>query len=313
MSRFPFPIPYGWFHVGYSAELSSGEVRAVRFFGRDLALWRDQDGNAHLQDAYCPHLGANIAVGGKVVGNLIECPFHKWRFTGQGRVAEIDYAQRLNDKACLPTYPVQERHGVVMAWYHPQGVAPIYQLPDVPECSNPEFVGPFSTGHTIRTCLQEMAENTADAAHFVTIHRHPGQAHYDEFSFDGPSMIMKSTQKFPSSHGPVDGTLNTDTAGFGYAIVRYRTLVDICMVTTTAPVDAETSQQHNHVWYRNPARDPKIDRIGQAFVKEVNRQFTDDIPIWENKIYVDKPNLCDGDGPIARFRKWAQQFYVGAA
>jgi hypothetical protein len=48
-------------------------------------------------------------------------------------------------------------------------------------------------------------------------------------------------------------------------------------------------------------------------VKEVNRQFTDDIPIWENKIYVDKPNLCDGDGPIARFRKWAQQFYVGAA
>ena len=84
-------------------------------------------------------------------------------------------------------------------------------------------------------------------------------------------------------------------------------------VTTTAPVDAETSQQHNHVWYCNPARDPKIDRIGQAFVKEVNRQFTDDIPIWENKIYVDKPNLCDGDGPIARFRKWAQQFYVGAA
>ena len=42
MSRFPFPIPYGWFHVGYSAELSSGEVRAVRYFGRDLALWRDQ-------------------------------------------------------------------------------------------------------------------------------------------------------------------------------------------------------------------------------------------------------------------------------
>ena len=72
MSRFPFPIPYGWFHVGYSAELSSGEVRAVRYFGRDLALWRDQDGNAHLQDAYCPHLGANSAVGGKVAGNLIE-------------------------------------------------------------------------------------------------------------------------------------------------------------------------------------------------------------------------------------------------
>ena len=58
MSRFPFPIPYGWFHVGYSAELSSGEVRAVRYFGRDLALWRDQDGNAHINQADVARLSA---------------------------------------------------------------------------------------------------------------------------------------------------------------------------------------------------------------------------------------------------------------
>ena len=56
MSRFPFPVPYGWFHAGYSAEITAGEVKPVRYFGRDLALWRDQDGNVRLQDAYCPHL-----------------------------------------------------------------------------------------------------------------------------------------------------------------------------------------------------------------------------------------------------------------
>ena len=196
---------------------------------------------------------------------------------------------------------------MVMAWYHPQGAAPLYALPDVPECTNPEWVGPFSTGHTIRTCLQEMAENTADAAHFVTIHRHPGQAHYDDFQLRRPVDDHASTQKFPSSHGPVEGTLNIDTAGFGFAIVRYRTLVEICMVTTTVPVDAETSQQHNHVWYRNPARDPKIDRIGQAFIKEVNRQFTDDIPIWENKIYLEKPQ------PLRRRRSDRAFPQVGAA
>ena len=310
MSRFPFPIPYGWFHVGYSGELASGEVKEVRYFGRDLALWRDGDGLAHLQDAYCPHLGANIAVGGRVVGNLVECPFHKWRFDGDGRVVEIDYASKLNEKACLRSYPVQERHGVLMAWYHPDAGVPTYQLPEVPETTDPAYVGPFSQAHTIRTCLQEMAENTADGAHFVTVHNHPGAATYDEFHFDGPMMIMRSTQKFPSSQGPVEGTLNVDTYGFGYATVRYKTLIEICMVTTTVPVDAENSQQHNHVWYKNPERKPLFDRIGEAFVKEVNRQFCDDIPIWENKIYLDKPQLCDGDGPIARFRRWAQQFYT---
>jgi len=313
MSRFPFPIPHGWFHVGYSRDVAAGEVRPVHYFDRELALWRDADGVAHLQDAYCPHLGANIAVGGTVVGNLIQCPFHQWRFDGAGRVVEIDYASKLNEKACLPTYPVRERYGVIMAWYHPAASAPSYELPEVPECIDDSYVGPFSSAHTVRTCLQEMAENTADGAHFVTVHKHPGQAHYDEFRFEGPSMIMKSTQQFPSSHGPVEGTLNADAWGFGFAIVRYKTLVEICMVTTTAPVNLETSEQHNHVWYRNPARDPRVDRIGEAFVKEVNRQFRDDIPIWENKKYLERPQLCDGDGPIARFRKWATQFYAGAA
>jgi nitrite reductase/ring-hydroxylating ferredoxin subunit len=273
-------------------------------------LWRGEDGVAHLQDAYCPHLGANIAVGGRVKGNLVECPFHHWRFDGAGRVAEIDYAKRLNEKACLPTYPLQERHGVLMAWYHPDGAAPRYELPEVPETSDPEWVGPFSAGHSIRSCLHEMAENTADSAHFQTIHRHPGPAEYDEFLLEGHRLVMRSTQEFPGSQGPVQGTLGTDAFGFGYAIVRYSTLAQMCMVTSNVPIEADVSEQHNHIWYRNPARDPRIDRIGQAFVKEVNRQLTDDIPIWENKIYLERPQLCDGDGPIARFRKWAAQFHV---
>ena len=41
-------------------------------------------------------------------------------------------------------------------------------------------------------------------------------------------------------------------------------------------------------------------------------QFAQDIAIWENKIYRERPFLCDGDGPIAPFRRWAKQFYVEA-
>ena len=50
--------------------------------------------------------------------------------------------------------------------------------------------------------------------------------------------------------------------------------------------------------------------VGKAFVAEVSRQLEEDIPIWENKKYVDPPALCDGDGPIGAFRKWCKQFYV---
>ena len=35
-----------------------------------------------------------------------------------------------------------------------------------------------------------------------------------------------------------------------------------------------------------------------------------DIPIWHHKFHLRNPILCDGDGPVMRFRKYFSQFYV---
>jgi hypothetical protein len=43
----------------------------------------------------------------------------------------------------------------------------------------------------------------------------------------------------------------------------------------------------------------------QIFHQEADK----DIPLWENKLYLSSPLLCDGDGPIMQFRRWASQFY----
>lgn len=313
MGRYDFPIPYGWFYVMDGAGLAPGEIKPIRRFGQDLIVWRGEDGQFHLQEAYCPHLGANIGVGGKVIGNTVQCPFHKWQFDGDGAVAAIPYAQQLNKKACLYSFPLKTHHGNLMAWHHPDRVAPLFELPRVPELEADGFVGPLSRTHIIKTCLQEMAENTVDSAHFQTIHNHPGAAHYEGLVFDGPKIAMKSTQVFPSSRGPVNGTLDTYSTGYGFGVVLYKTLVDVVMITVNCPIETELTEQVFQVYYKNPEKDPKIDRIGQAFYAEVNRQLTDDIVIWENKIYRERPQLCDGDGPIARFRRWASQFYVEAA
>jgi len=45
-------------------------------------------------DAYCPHLGANLGVGGLVRGDCIECPFHLWKFRGiDGECVNIPYSK----------------------------------------------------------------------------------------------------------------------------------------------------------------------------------------------------------------------------
>jgi hypothetical protein len=43
----------------------------------------------------------------------------------------------------------------------------------------------------------------------------------------------------------------------------------------------------------------------QSFCEGVSQ----DIPIWENKIYRDRPVLTRSEKPILEHRRWAQQFY----
>ena len=67
VSRFPLPIPSGWFVLGYSDELAPGQVEAIHYFGRDLVLFRTEAGEAAVFDAFCPHLGAHLGHGGRAV------------------------------------------------------------------------------------------------------------------------------------------------------------------------------------------------------------------------------------------------------
>jgi len=50
--------------------------------------------------------------------------------------------------------------------------------------------------------------------------------------------------------------------------------------------------------------------IGPAMIAEIERQMAQDIPIWERKRYVPRPQLAAGEAPILEFRRWFAQFYA---
>jgi phenylpropionate dioxygenase-like ring-hydroxylating dioxygenase large terminal subunit len=61
-----------------------GQVKPLYVLEKNLVVFRTTSGKIHVLDAFCPHLGANIGVGGSVVGEDIRCPFHSWTFNGDG-------------------------------------------------------------------------------------------------------------------------------------------------------------------------------------------------------------------------------------
>jgi nitrite reductase/ring-hydroxylating ferredoxin subunit len=311
MSRYPFPIPFGWYQVGYPTDVAPGEVKPLYYFGRDLVLWRDEEGAAHLNDAYCPHLGAHLGHGGRVHGCEIACPFHGWQFDAAGNNTEIPYSERINRSARIRAYPVIERNGLVMAWYHPRDAEPMWEIPVVPEFNDPEnFTAPEWREFTVDAAWQELAENGVDSAHFRFVHNTDIVPTLDSYETEGVVASMRSTQKFPTPRGVVDGRIDADTHGPGFGIVRFSGIVDTVNLGCNTPITADRCHLRFNFTVRKLGDAAATSSVGAAFIEEVSRQVQEDIPIWENKAYLPKPALADTDGPFMKFRKWAAQFYA---
>ena len=120
----PPPFPNGWYFVVCSDELKIGEVQQVPLLGQLLAVFRGENGVAVVLDAYCPHLGANLAVGGRVVGCEIQCPFHGWKFNAEGKCTEIPYADKVPEFAKTKSWISREINGQILVWFDAEGREP---------------------------------------------------------------------------------------------------------------------------------------------------------------------------------------------
>ena len=315
MSRFPWPIPFGWFAVAWTHELEQGAVRPCRAFARDLVLWRDMDGAAHLQDAFCPHLGAHLGYGGRVEGSALVCPFHGWEFDAEGRNTCIPYSERTNGKARLRTYSVLERNGLVMAWYHPDDAPPSWDIPSVPEfvADHPEWAAPVTRAFTIDTAWQEMAENGVDAAHFRYVHGTAEVPILERYEPDGHRSHMRSRQFFVTPRGNVEGRIDTDADGPGFSVVRFSGIIDTMLLGCATPIERDRCEMRFTFTVRRFADERATTSVGDAVINEISRQLLEDKPIWEHKVFIERPALADADGPFLQFRQWASQFYVNDA
>ncbi len=310
MSRFPFPIPFGWFHVAYPDELVPGTVKPLMYFGQELVAWRNNAGEVVVQDAYCPHLGAHLGYGGFVDDKCIRCPFHHWAFDPQGACTNIPYSDRLNRKARVFTYPVIERNGFVMAWYHPHREAPSFEIPELIQYNNDEWTSYEVHDFTIDSVWQEMSENSVDGPHFRYVHRTGEVPTIERYDTDGPFSKMESKQVYVTPRGNVVGNINVTAYGPGLQTTLFSGIIDTFLVSTTTAITDERSVVRFHFQVRKSGDEHFTKAVGDAFVKMVCDQIREDMPIWEHKDYLPVPALADTDGPIMQYRKWAAQFYA---
>ena len=317
---FPWGVPYGWYFVSYVDELKPGDVKPLRYFEREQVLFRNEDGVVGMLDAHCPHLGAHIGAGGKVNGDSVACPFHGWEFRPDGFCSSIPYAKKFPPIAkrepLLHSYPVEERAGVIWAWYHPENIAPLFDVVEYPEFTSPEWSEHRRFEWIAYTSPQEEAENAVDIAHFKYVHDTPavpeGNAVYEGHIRRSRSDGTFDVEQGDGSIKTFDSHVATVSNGAGQKITTLETDLKVWLMVLLTPIKRNLTEIR--FCYTYPKQKSGSD-LEQKYIEYCDRISGEtgmlaDIPIFNNKVHRVNPLIVDGDGDILRYRQWFKQFYA---
>jgi 3-ketosteroid 9alpha-monooxygenase subunit A len=324
----PPPTRYarGWHCLGLAKEFRDGKPHKVEAFGTKLVVFADSKGELNVLNAYCPHMGGDLSQG-EIKGDAIACPFHDWRWAGNGRCVEIPYARRVPPRARTRTWLTLERNAQLYVWHDPQG------NPPPPEVTIPEIAGVGSPEWTSWTWnrlkiegsnCREIVDNVVDMAHFFYIHF--AFPTYFKNVFEGhiAAQDMNSRARPDIQLGTnysgekTEGRSKSAYYGPSYMIdylwndVAGGETIESVLINCHYPVSPTSFVLQWGTIVKKPkgVSDEEAQAMAEAFTAGVETGFLQDVEIWKNKAKIDNPLLCEEDGPVYQLRRWYDQFYV---
>lgn len=324
----PTRFARGWHCLGLTETFKDGKPHAIEAFGTKLVVFQGSDGEVNVLDAYCRHMGGDLTQG-TVKGNAVACPFHDWRWGGNGKCVSIPYSKRVPVKAKTRAWPTMERNKQLFVWNDPEGAAPpeTTDIPHIGEVFTDEWSNWTWDSETIEGAnCREIIDNVVDMAHFFYIHF--AFPTYFKNVFEG----QVATQYLQSRGRPDVGSggnyagdetaLRSEASYFGpsYMINRLHmefkgTPIEAILINCHYPVTPNSFVlQWGVTVQKLPGLDQEqADKIAGKFAKSFGEGFLQDVEIWRNKTRIDNPLLCADDGPVYQLRRWYDQFYVDAA
>jgi 3-Ketosteroid 9alpha-hydroxylase C-terminal domain len=202
-------------------------------------------------------------------------------------------------------------------WHGPPGQAP-WEI-ELPEQESSWFRLRHRT-IKLRSHPQEIAENGVDIGHLSVLHGFKNLNLIEPLTADGPRLRIgyRFTQPVPLRRG-ADIEMLIHINGLGFTLAETKTAGGwaVRMLTLATPVGECETLLHFCTTVRRPGRSA-ISRalwsclepaVGRVVLRAAVAQVTRDERIWNNKKYLRRPAIAAGDGPIAGYRQWANQFY----
>jgi len=322
----PARFARGWHCLGLAARFRDSGPHAVEAFGTKMVVFADSAGHLHVLDAYCRHMGGDLTRG-TIKGDAIACPFHDWRWGGNGRCQAIPYARRVPPAARTRSWLTLEQNGHLFVWHDPQGSQPPEHV------TIPRIEGAYSADWSNWTWdsilveganCREVIDNVADMAHFFYIHF--AFPTYFKNVFEGhiASQYLRTRSRPDVDDGSnyasgTETTLRSEASYFGPAYMidelshdYHGTTVQSILINCHYPVTPTSFMLQWGVIVKLPPGLPpeQADRVAARFAKFIGLGFEQDVEIWKHKSRIDNPLLCAEDGAVYQLRRWYEQFYT---
>ena len=320
---YPPQYPNGWYVVARSEDISyEAGPESVLALGQTLVVYRGETGKVSVLDAYCKHMGANLAQGGRVCGDEIVCPFHEWRFGPDGKCTLIPYAKSIPLNADTKSYIVTEYYGLICIYFDAEGREPEYFPIECPEIDDGRMVERGNMDSRLGMHLLEFCENSADVQHFSVLHGQmklpftdipiPGltidhkaafEPHTNHIIFRDSAFLKFMGRTVPRSGAKAEIRI---TGPAGLATFTFTTELGKIILFESHTPEGPLDLKVRFRWYAEKSI-PRL--LVWYVVGNWISQIESDRQVWENKVYMKKPLLVKEDGPIMAVRRYFNRFY----
>jgi len=318
----------GWHCLGLAKDFADGRPHTVRAFGQKLVVFAGTDGQINVLDAYCRHMGGDLSQG-TVKGTEIACPFHDWRWGGDGRCTQIPYSRRVPLRARTASWTTLVQDGMLFVWNDPEGNPPPPEqaIPVLPGYGSDEWTEWRWYETRVDTNAREVMDNVVDMAHFFYVH-YAFPTHFKNV-FEGHVATQHMSGVFREDVMPPleDGQpkLEGSTAVASYHgpsfmitdLTYHYDLFDAhsVLINCHYPIDTNSFMLHSGIIVKRSEKlsGNTADQMAEQMGDFIQIGFGQDIAIWKSKARIDNPLLCEEDGPVYQLRRWYEQFYVDIA
>ncbi|HEY8378566.1 MAG TPA: Rieske 2Fe-2S domain-containing protein [Nannocystis sp.] len=342
--RPPPQYPHDWFSPLRSSEVVPGKITNFEFMGHPLVAFRDEAGKVVVLDAVCPHFGAHMGHGGRVVDGCVRCPFHGLYFDGRGQCIRGDFVADPRHLRHVRTKPwtAVEAAASIFIWHGPDRERPARPL----RFAEPGFFDGWTApvtnaGRRLAPCnIFFPTENIIDVQHFYAVHfwelrevvRPPAEDEHGAFSAvmhmtwtagaQSPSRLVRRLGQFYKS--PFEFHISILGPGMALSTSKLTPeqggleLMNIILITPVNPTDCQirvvtaVKRQFEGGLHRLARRALGFgleEVLARVFLAIATKDFDGDEMIWTHRKHLMNPRPLPDDGPLIAFRKWCEKFW----